>query len=193
MQESNPGLLHCRQFLYQLSYEGSPGGLQLSYAAAVPGLPGARLGLTGNDNSVGSSSRDQGETRTSTQWQQGCGAQVWKWLFRSWREKEDNADATPDQTRQAQNTAPVRDVGSCFSGSVLQRTWLQGFKRAEVKLEEIAERQLICTSLDVQRQKWTYWFDMLTYLLSKTERLSRLQGTTASLCSAKPYVCNGWW
>ena len=24
MQESNPGLLHCRQILYQLSYEGSP-------------------------------------------------------------------------------------------------------------------------------------------------------------------------
>ena len=23
-QESNPGLLHCRQILYQLSYEGSP-------------------------------------------------------------------------------------------------------------------------------------------------------------------------
>ena len=24
MQESNPGLLHCRQMIYQLSYEGSP-------------------------------------------------------------------------------------------------------------------------------------------------------------------------
>ena len=23
-QESNPGLLHCRQMIYQLSYEGSP-------------------------------------------------------------------------------------------------------------------------------------------------------------------------
>ena len=23
-QESNPGLLHCRQIVYQLSYEGSP-------------------------------------------------------------------------------------------------------------------------------------------------------------------------
>ena len=23
-QESNPGLLHCRQILYQLSYQGSP-------------------------------------------------------------------------------------------------------------------------------------------------------------------------
>ena len=66
MQESNPGLLHCRQILYQLSYEGSPGGFQLRYAAAVPGLLGAHPGLTGN-NCVGSSSRDQGETRTSTQ------------------------------------------------------------------------------------------------------------------------------
>ena len=25
-QESNPGLLHCRQMIYQLSYEGSPEG-----------------------------------------------------------------------------------------------------------------------------------------------------------------------
>ena len=24
IQESNPGLLHCRQILYQLSYQGSP-------------------------------------------------------------------------------------------------------------------------------------------------------------------------
>ena len=24
LQGSNPGLLHCRQFLYQLSYKGSP-------------------------------------------------------------------------------------------------------------------------------------------------------------------------
>ena len=39
----------------------------------------------------------------------------------------------------------------------------RALKRAEVRLEDIAERQLICTSLDVQGQKCrTYWFDMIT-------------------------------
>ena len=29
-QESNPGLLHCRQILYQLSYKGSPTSVYVS-------------------------------------------------------------------------------------------------------------------------------------------------------------------
>ena len=47
-QESNPGLLHCRQILYQLSYEGSPYSLihrndtnswhALSYFILIPNL-----------------------------------------------------------------------------------------------------------------------------------------------------------
>ena len=124
-----------------------------------------------------------------------CGAQVWKRLFPSStrREEEDTLDATPYQIRRAQNRALAADVGLCFRESVLRRAWLQGLRRAEVELEEIAERQLICTSLDVQRQKcWTCWLDVLVYLLSKIERLLRLQGT-ASLCSAKSYVCYGQW
>ena len=30
-QESNQGLLHCRQILYQLSYQGSPQGIENVY------------------------------------------------------------------------------------------------------------------------------------------------------------------
>ena len=35
-QESNPGLLHCRQILYQLSYEGSPDVLGTWLSAIYP-------------------------------------------------------------------------------------------------------------------------------------------------------------
>ena len=38
-QESNPGLLHCRQILYQLSYQGSPEGTYLNIIKAIYDKP----------------------------------------------------------------------------------------------------------------------------------------------------------
>ena len=41
-QELNQGLLHCRQILYQLSYQGSPG--DFSSTPGLGGSPGERMG-----------------------------------------------------------------------------------------------------------------------------------------------------
>ena len=38
-QGSNPGLLHCRQILYQLSYQGSPEGTYLNIIKAIYDKP----------------------------------------------------------------------------------------------------------------------------------------------------------
>ena len=38
-QELNQGLLYCRQILYQVSYQGSPGKLTSATAKQVPGSP----------------------------------------------------------------------------------------------------------------------------------------------------------
>ena len=46
-QGSNPGLLHCRQILYQLSHQGSPRILKWSPWVG-PGKPNLPLGLRGN-------------------------------------------------------------------------------------------------------------------------------------------------
>ena len=56
-QELNRGLLHCRQILYQLSYQRSPGGLILENLPAKGGDIGSILGLgrcrrEGNGNSL---------------------------------------------------------------------------------------------------------------------------------------------
>ena len=56
-QELNRGLLHCRQILYQLSYQRSPGGLILENLPAKAGDIGSILGLgrcrrEGNGNSL---------------------------------------------------------------------------------------------------------------------------------------------
>ena len=42
-QESNPGLLHCRQILYQLSYQGSPEGTYLNIIKAIYDKPATNI------------------------------------------------------------------------------------------------------------------------------------------------------
>ena len=49
-QELNQGLLHCRQILYQLSYQGSPSGIVCGF----PNLQDVRFGI-GSEVGLGSS------------------------------------------------------------------------------------------------------------------------------------------
>ena len=44
-QELNPGLLHCRQIIYQLSYQGSPCARKAGVKNQSPGIPWQWLGL----------------------------------------------------------------------------------------------------------------------------------------------------
>ena len=64
-QESNWGLLHCRQILYQLSYQGSPfiGRTDAKAEAPKPWPPDAKSRLIGKDFDAG---RDWGQEKKGT-------------------------------------------------------------------------------------------------------------------------------